>query len=216
MQIEYVLKDGMGRYVHRDITGKFGITSSEALADHYDSRKSAKNVLDNCLNASMRRSFFVEEIVVSGGLPTSGQGKPEPQKVRPKVEEALRIANQPIIENKIGEFADAFDKVKDIMLQAVRRKEELLTDLSRVDSEISDINHYIELADDLNAYQGYLAYRMLRQRLRQRRQIKDEIGVIKAICESDIGRADFEKIERCIGSLEGRRYEPRVLSELFS
>lgn len=216
MQIEYVLKDGLSRYIHRDINGKFSITTSEALADHYDSRKSAKNILDNCLPRYMRKGFAVQEIVVSEmGSETVRKPEKQPQMVSPKIEEALRIANQPLPDSRVGEFTESFSKITDFLNQAAKRKEELLNDLSLVDSEISDINHYIELAEGLNAYHGYLAFRMLRNKLKLRRQIKDELNIVQAICNSDNSRAEFERISRCISGMETRRYEPRVLTELF-
>ena len=217
MQIEYVLKDSLARYIHRDITGKFSITTSETLADHYDSRKAAKNVLDNCLPRQMRKDFAVYEVVVSEtGSEMHRKSEEEPQVITPKVEEAMKIANQPIAESRIGEFAELFSRIAELLEQASRRKEELLNDLSAVDSEISDINHYIELADGLNAYQGYLAYRMLKNKLKQRRQIKNELSVVQSLCDSEISRAEFDRVSRFISGMESRRYEPRVLTELFA
>lgn len=216
MQVEYVLKDGVGRYVHRDITGRFSLTTSETLADHYDSRKTAKNILNNCLPMSMRKGFEIFEVVVSEEKAEEPPLEEAPQHIRPKVAEALRIAEQPIAESRVAEFAELFCKVGEVMEQATQRRDELLDALSNVDSEISDINHYIELAEDLNAYQGYLAYRMLRQKLRQRRRIKDEIGVIQMIGSSEIGQEEFDRIGRRIRGMENRIYKPRVLTELFT
>ena len=216
MLVEYALKDECGRYIHRDITGKFGYTTSEILADRYDSRKAAKNVLENCLPRAMRKGFDVVEIVVSDKDAPPAPKENKPQVIRPKVDEALRIANQPIVPNNVHDISASFQKVRDILLMAAGRKEELANSLSEVDSEISDINHYIEFADGLNAYQGYLAFRMLRQKLLQRRQIKDELNAISVICDSEISHAEFERVSRRIAGMENRQFMPRVLTELFT
>ena len=228
MRIEYTIKDQNNRYIHRDILGKFGFTTSEALAERYETRQAAKNILENCLPKAMRKGFDVYEIMVEESVKDS-ENQEENQEtektdnpgtpmntIRPKVEEALRIANEPIVKNRMSDLAASFDSLKEIIGNITERKTELYESLSAIDSEISDINHYIELVDGLNAYQGYLAYRMLRQKLRQRRQIKDEILISKTIENCNISVSELSRISNCIAGLENRKYEPRVLDELFA
>lgn len=45
--------------------------------------------------------------------------------------------------------------------------------LSEVDKEISDIYHYIEFSN-LDAYRGWKAYKLLKDKLKERREIKDD------------------------------------------
>ena len=51
-------------------------------------------------------------------------------------------------------------------------------ELSRLNEEITDIEHYIEFSK-LNVSDAYRAYKMLRDTLQERRQVKDNIRVVK-------------------------------------
>ena len=86
--------------------------------------------------------------------------------------------------------------------------------LSEVDKEISDINHYIEFGK-FNAYQGWLAFNMLRHRLRKRRKIKNELLVIQQLGDSKITSSMLQAIKKSIAEMDNRKYIPRVLNELF-
>lgn len=94
-----------------------------------------------------------------------------------------------------------------------KRKLALQDEHSKIEKEIVDIEHYIELCDNLNAYQGYLAYMMLRKRLQLRRCVKDEILVLSDI--EDVMNGLRRTVSKMDG-LGGRSYEPRVLTELFT
>ena len=85
---------------------------------------------------------------------------------------------------------------------------------SEADMEICDLLHYIEFSS-LNAAKGYEAYRMLREALVRRRQIKDES------CRASVFRAgrpeDFllGRVERQMNGLARREYTPRIRRDLF-
>lgn len=49
------------------------------------------------------------------------------------------------------------------------------TSLSDIDKEINDIYHYIEFSN-LDAYRGWKAYKMLKDKLNERRKIKDNLS----------------------------------------
>lgn len=97
---------------------------------------------------------------------------------------------------------------------ATNRKEELCKQLSNVDKELSDINHYIEFCN-LNAAQGYKAYKMVKERRIKRRIIKNELVIVDIILEKNISDSMTEEIEKAIRNLDERTYTPRILSELF-
>lgn len=97
---------------------------------------------------------------------------------------------------------------------ATKRKEELCKQLSDIDKELSDINHYIEFCN-LNAAQGYKAYKMVKERRIKRRIIKNELVIVNVILEKKISDSMTEEIEKAIRNLDKRTYTPRILSELF-
>lgn len=98
--------------------------------------------------------------------------------------------------------------------EAVHRKNELTDKLSTVDKEICDILHYIEFCN-LNAAQGYKAYKMLKERRIKRRSIKNELQVVDIILGKKISETATDEIEKAISGMDKRKYEPRVMTELF-
>ena len=99
-------------------------------------------------------------------------------------------------------------------MDALNRKEELKIELSTVDKELSDIYHYIELRN-LNAAQGYKIYKMIRDRRIKRRAIKNELAVLSIILGKKISDTTMDEIRKNIEGMDNRKYEPRVLSQLF-
>lgn len=83
--------------------------------------------------------------------------------------------------------------------------------LSDIGQEIVDIEHYIEF-NDLNACDGYQAYKMLRDCLRERRKIKDSITAAQSLYEN----CRVDKLCSCNDYLHNRTYTPRKLTSLFT
>ena len=90
----------------------------------------------------------------------------------------------------------------------------MLSQLSKIDQELSDIDHYIEFVN-LNAAQGYKAYRMIKDRRIIRRSIKNELDVLNIILGKKISETATDEIQKAIYGMDKRTYEPRVLNELF-
>jgi len=69
-------------------------------------------------------------------------------------------------------------EVEKIISETCRQLDDLCktcsTSLSDIDKEINDIYHYIEFSD-LDAYRGWKAYKMLKDKLNERRKIKDSL-----------------------------------------
>lgn len=97
---------------------------------------------------------------------------------------------------------------------ALHRKTELIEQLSKVDRELSDIAHYIEF-NNLNAAQGYKAYKMEHERRIIRRSIKNEIQVLEIILGKKISETVTDEINNAVTGMDQRLYEPRELNELF-
>lgn len=106
--------------------------------------------------------------------------------------------------------------MKEYTAELKRRYDKAAQELSDVDSEISDINHYIELEPAANAYQGWLLYTALRERLKRRRAIKDEMLVIGYIGDTRLNDSDLYNMQCRIESLNDRKYTARRLTGLFA
>jgi hypothetical protein len=81
---------------------------------------------------------------------------------------------------------------------------------SKIDLEITDINHYIEFGK-LDAYRGYNAYVMLHDRLVKRRKIKTEKSYLQSLIDVHLD----QKSKRYLKKLGDLDYEPRIIKELF-
>lgn len=114
----------------------------------------------------------------------------------------------------IQRWLDRISDLNGLAKDASHRKEELLGELSKVDKELSDINHYIEFVN-LNAAQGYKAYKLIKERRIKRRSIKNELAVLEIILGKKISESITDEINKSVEGLDERMYEPRVLKELF-
>lgn len=214
MTIKYVITDGRGTWIHKDAVGRFVPTTNIILAERFGNRAKAQNILQSSINKNIRKRYHVEETVENNASPAPGLSiKLE---IKPKVKEAKRIAETAVEENHVESWRTDIGTMLNTIHSAEERKNDLFAKLSDIDKEITDIQHYIELSEHLNAYEGWLAYSMLRQRLRQRRKIKDELTILQQLGDSKVSFSDIDKLIQKIDGLSARQYEPRVLKELFA
>lgn len=208
---KYVLTDGT-RWIQQNITGKYLPMGCEALADIY-SRKEADDILAYQLPKALKKVFYAKKIDTEEGS-ESEKGN-TPADIKPLTEDEFEKNMQKIqgTEN-IQKWLDRVANVNDLALDALNRKEELKIELSTVDKELSDIYHYIELRN-LNAAQGYKIYKMIRDRRIKRRAIKNELAVLSIILGKKISDTTMDEIRKNIEGMDNRKYEPRVLSQLF-
>lgn len=198
---EYIITDG-SRFIYRNHSGKFVPTPSEAMADIFG-KKQADAIFNNSLPKALKSVFHVEKY-----------DKPPNQVKQVTKKEIDKNTEKVTISENIQRWLDKVSELNGLKKDATKRKEELCKQLSDVDKELSDINHYIEFCN-LNAAQGYKAYKMVKDRRIKRRSIKNELVVVDAILEKKISDSITEEIENVIHSLDERTYTPRILNELF-
>ena len=127
----------------------------------------------------------------------------------------MRNRNGKYVPTSCEALADIFsNKAANNLTDALHRKEELCEELSFVDRELSDINHYIEFCN-LNAAQGWKAYKMIKERRIKRRSIKNEIQILNIILDKKISDTVTNEILESMSKMDKRTYEPRVMNELF-
>lgn len=112
------------------------------------------------------------------------------------------------------DWAELTASQQKLYAQLFSYKEELRTQLSTVDQEICDIEHYIEFFS-LDAAKGYKAYKMLRDRLQHRRHIKNELAKVSHMLSGSPENFSSGEVGRRIRGLDHAGYSPRVLGELF-
>ena len=198
---QYVITDGT-RWIMRDRKGKYVPTSCEALADVF-SNKQATGIFQSNLSKALKSVFRVQKI-------------DEPSKLIKQIsqETAQKNTERVSTAENIQRWIDKIDGLNGLATEALHRKDELVQQLSKVDQELSDVNHYIEFCN-LNAAQGYKAYKMIKDRRIKRRSIKNELQVVDIILSKKISETATDEIQKAIAGMDQRTYEPRVLNELF-
>lgn len=198
---EYIITDG-SRFIYQNHSGKFVPAPSEAMADIF-SKKQADAIFNNSLPKALKSVFHVEKY-----------DKPPDQVKQVTKEDMNKNTEKVTISENVQRWLDKVSELNGLRNDATKRKEELCKQLSDVDKELSDINHYIEFCN-LNAAQGYKAYKMVKDGRIKRRSIKNELVVVDAILGKKISDSITEEIEKVIHSLDERTYTPRILNELF-
>lgn len=198
---QYVITDGT-RWIMRDRKGKYVPTSCEALADTFGN-KEANSILQNNLSKALKSCFRLQKI-----------DKP-PELIKQITQEKVNENTEtPSNSENIQYWIDKVSDLNGLASEALHRKDNLLSQLSKIDQELSDINHYIEFCN-LNAAQGYKAYKMIKDRRIIRRSIKNELDVLNIILGKKISETATDEIQKAISGMDKRTYEPRVLNELF-
>lgn len=199
---QYVITDGT-RWIMRDRKGKYVPTSCEALADIF-TNKQATGIFQSNLSKALKSVFRVQKI-------------DEPSKLIKQISQETVQENTERVSTaeNIQRWIDKIDGLNGLATEALHRKDELVQQLSKVDQELSDVNHYIEFCN-LNAAQGYKAYKMIKDRRIKRRSIKNELQVVDIILSKKICETATDEIQKAIAGMDQRTYEPRVLNELFN
>lgn len=210
--IFYVITDGHGSYIRKDeFSGKYVPVRNASFAERFEQRCKATNVLKNAIGKNIRSKYKVVDIEeITPARPTVK----EVNSSNNKDQVVKTIISEKPVESETEKWVSGAEKLTEFVMDAEKRMEELVGLLSEVDKEISDINHYIEFCK-FNAYQGWLAFSMLQNRLKKRRKIKDELSVINRLGECKITSDMMIDINNAIAELGNRKYAPRVLTQLF-
>lgn len=198
---QYIITDGSW-FIYRNHSRKYVPTSSEAMANIF-SKKQADSIFKNSLPKALRTVFYVKKY-----------DNPPDQVKQVTKEEINKNTQKVAISENIQRWLDKVSELNGLRNDATKRKEELCKQLSDVDKELSDLNHYIEFCS-LNAAQGYKAYKMVKDRRIKRRLIKNELVVVDVILEKKISDSMVEEVMKVVHGLDERIYTPRVLNELF-
>lgn len=189
----YVIRHVDGGYLRKGSNAKWERTASFDLAERMEYFK-AQNVINNCIGPSLRDYWEIVE--------------------EDEVKAQLEPGNTEVVDLDGFDWKEISTHQLKLYNNLTAYGERLRRDLSNVDLEICDIEHYIEFFA-LDAAKGYKAYRMLKERLKRRRHIKDEIAKVNCFLAGSSGDFSSGKIDRQIKGFDNCRYTPRVLSELF-
>ena len=199
----FMISDERGLYLHKDFSGNYIPVKNKMFGDFWEQYEKASNVLKNCISRNLRNRYKIIE-VEDATIPK--------QKIKDDI--VKRIGNEPIEEDYLSSLPIDIDNFAKFIQNMEQRKEVLASALSDVNKEIIDINHYIEFGR-FNAYQGWLAFNLLRGRLKKRRKVKDELQILSQFEKCNADPSIIASVKALIEELNTRKYKPRKLNELF-
>lgn len=111
-----------------------------------------------------------------------------------------------------------------IITDTIKNYERNVEDIKRIEDELNDLNHEIELSSPKDMYKGYLLYKEIRDLRIKRRQAKEENELLRDMYDyfkSPQGQTFKTKIQQIQGSAvklrttqEQRTYVPRQRNDL--
>lgn len=209
----YVITDGGKNFIRRDVTGRYVPIGNRVLADEFEERHKAQRVLDCNLSPKLRKKYKIK----AENLDIKKQKTDEPKtsdKIIQDLDNIKKSVGQPV-ESKLDEFAKNLQSVQSFILDVEERKKELSDELSKIDKELNDVNHYIEMTNFDNEKDKCSAFDMLQNMMQSRRKIKNELRVLKQLGDCKVDSSMVGDILIAINELDNRKYIPRVLTELF-
>lgn len=207
-----MISDGKGTYIRKNFAGKYSPVRNETLGEVWEQKSKAKNVLENQLNKNIRKRYHIVETEIPDVRKIANDSEMVPRHCSEMIK---RMIGEGIEDSQIDKWRNGIDYFSPFIHDLEQRKENLSNKLSDVDKEIIDIQHYIEFGDKFNAYEGWLAFSMLRHRLKKRRKIKDELYIVTQLSECKINSSMLSNIKDIIYELDKRVYTPRKLANLF-
>ena len=186
----YVIKHQDGGYIRLTLNGSWERTSKLKNASQMSYDK-ANNIYSNSISPTFRKVWSIVDYEMEVKEFGDSQDK----------EFSFDWHELSVSQNRLyGELQQYGASLKD--------------KLSQVDMEICDIQHYIEFFS-LDAAKGYKAYRMLKERLVRRREIKDEMAKVNLFLSGTSSDFSSGKVLRQLKNMDSTGYQPRILSELF-
>lgn len=188
---KYLIEHIEGGYLYKTVTARWERTQNINKATRLSYEK-AQNVIQNSIRPPMRKYWQITE-----------------------VQQYISFSQQPA-----SDIFDPFNweeiyQAQHTLFQDLYAyREQLNTDLSNVDQEICDIQHYIEFYT-LDAAKGYKAYRMLKECLLRRRNIKNEIAKTDSFLSASPSDFSSGQTGQKLYTIDHCSYKPRILNELF-
>ena len=238
--ILYLITDGKGSYIRYDIgSRKYVVIKNKFLADKWEDRGKAQNILNSSLPKNFKKKYRVRE-TKDDRTPTERQKastgarespppavlekpsenveksepatKKEPENIAASI--TVSVSYPDVAGGNIEKIKGNIKVMTELAHDNDQRISVLIEQLTQVDRELSDIAHYMEFKK-LDGFRGYQAYKMFHDRRIRRRVIKDELSVLQGLSQCKIDSAMLAEVRVAAENLEERKYRPRALPELF-
>lgn len=174
-------------------------TSTLSLAHQFTYDK-AKAILSNCIPLKIRKLCTLESVVQDD--------------TSEKSYDYIQLSKT-IFDSGEFDWINMCSSIGQFINQLPQYKSNLEDQYKEVELEKTDLEHYIEFFN-MNASQGYKAFKMLQDIRRKRRKIKDEIMIVDILIDSTMEDYTSGRVLKRINGLNERKYSPRILTELFN
>lgn len=204
---EYVLTNGT-KFIKRNFDGQYSQVNNLTLADTFKTQQSAKNFMLNSLPVQLSRSYYVAK-VEDGQIIRCTVPKPEKpihKKYNVTYKQTTILDDSDWCKNFIG--------LDDVFKKALKRGSKVAQELSDIDLEICDLEHFIEFKT-LDVFTGYKAYKKMHDLLVKRRELKNEHKIIGAINNNQVAAENISNILCVIKECKQQTYSPRKSPKLF-
>ena len=215
----FLLFDGKNKYLRRDAQGNFIPVKKKVLAEAWDNRQTAQNILKNSVSKNLRHRYRVVEVedvspppIINKQSADNNQG--DGNKPTQQLSISVAFKEGEVDDSELIEWCNKLNTFTSFVQEAEDRKKELSDMLSEVDQELSDIDHRLE-QKPFNASQGCIYANMRRERLLRRRKIKNELTILTWLGECKVNTSMILDIKKEVSRLNGRTYQPRRLIGLF-
>lgn len=191
----YILYDKTNKdYVSRENNGNYSTVAQLSRAALFTTERGAKNIYinGNIPKAIMKNhNFDVLRVSTKKG----------------KADKILLATEKP---EKLFDFSapEEIRKAADILGRVMENKDALGVYLSTIDSEINDIQHFIE-TQSLNGAERSKLFKVLKEKLNERRLYKNMLEVISSMSNSGMTKKAFIDTVASVEGLETKTYAPR-------
>lgn len=169
---------------------------TKKMAQRFENSK-ARNILDSLPKTMKKFHFKVEPI---------------PEEIVHKKEEfkeEVIVSTYYVVPDTVNKWVERVKSCNNLAIDATKRKEELIKELSKIDKEKSNCLHNIELTKWENGCDGYKEYKKLKIILEKRRCIKDELLVVQSILSSNLESMATNQVEKVVKGLSNRVFTIR-------
>lgn len=115
-----------------------------------------------------------------------------------------------IIPDNVENWVARIQAYNSLVVDAKKRKDELIAIESNVDKEISNCLHAIEMTKWKSGCDGYKEYKKMKTLLEKRRSIKDEISIVQSISSHSQNEIS---VDRVVDRLKTRDFTFREVEE---
>lgn len=196
----YIITNGKD-YIKKNKEGKYVIIKNKKMADVF-SKEMAEKILKNQISKKIRIGMHIEEANEPGKEICINKSFKDVDEIKKE----MYIDESPNIQY----WLDKILQINGLIDEAIKRKKELLVELSEIDKSTSDILHCMELTS-LNACMGYKIYKKGGEVQRERRKIKNELELVTYIINCQENNPLYKEVFQLINHIKKRKYSPKVL-----